>query len=128
MKLFWQIVLVFIIISVPIIFVSTKNKSQNVYTVTELSGKPNEDRIRVVGRVSTKKITYTNSPQHSLDFYITEPEGPKNFINVKYIGIKPDMFDTGKDVIIDGNYKDGTVHAITLLTQCPSKYEPPTPK
>ena len=38
------------------------------------------------------------------------------------------MFTAGRDVIIDGEYKDGVLQAQKLLTQCPSKYEPPSPE
>lgn len=48
-------------------------------------------------------------------------------VPVVYQGLRPDMFAVGRDVIIDGEFKDGVVFASSLLTQCPSKYEAPSP-
>ena len=42
---------------------------------------------------------------------------------VSYNGILPDMFADGRDVIVEGKFQDGTFHAKSLLTTCPSKYE-----
>jgi cytochrome c-type biogenesis protein CcmE len=43
---------------------------------------------------------------------------------VAFTGIVPDMFAEGRDVIIEGRYLDGTLHAQQIMTSCPSKYEP----
>lgn len=56
----------------------------------------------------------------------SEAQLPK--VPVLYQGLRPDMFSAGRDVIIDGEYRDGVVVASTLLTQCPSKYEAPSPE
>jgi cytochrome c-type biogenesis protein CcmE len=37
------------------------------------------------------------------------------------------MFQAGRDVLIDGDFKDGKIVAAKLQTQCPSKYEPAVP-
>jgi cytochrome c-type biogenesis protein CcmE len=34
------------------------------------------------------------------------------------------MFAEGRDVIIEGRYENGTLHAQQIMTSCPSKYEP----
>ena len=91
-------------------------------------------RIRVAGRVATAEIKYQVQPSIELEFQLQDP-GPKNeaapapslgqIIPVRYAGIKPDMFAAGRDVIIDGDYVGGVLVASKLLTQCPSKYEPP---
>jgi cytochrome c-type biogenesis protein CcmE len=46
-------------------------------------------------------------------------------IDVYFVGVVPDMFkrEGGSDVIVEGKYRDGTLYAQTVLTQCPSKYE-----
>ena len=85
-------------------------------------------RVRAAGRVSEKEIHYITSPTATLSFSIEDPKHPeKGSVPVVYNGIKPDMFASGRDVIIDGEYKDGLLTASNLLTQCPSKYEPPDP-
>lgn len=84
-------------------------------------------RIRVIGRVSTDPVKYEVEPEIKLEFSIHDPEENAGVVPVVYRGIKPDMFAAGRDVIIDGDFVDGELIATKLLTQCPSKYEPPEP-
>ncbi len=52
---------------------------------------------------------------------IIQPSG----IPVRYQGILPDMFAEGRDVIVEGRYSaEHALLAKTLMTSCPSKYEP----
>ena len=45
-------------------------------------------------------------------------------IPVRYKGVKPDMFQTGVDVIVEGRIgHDGVLAASILMTSCPSKYQ-----
>lgn len=94
-------------------------------------GAPAErNRIRVAGRVSKAEILYSVTPKFELRFSIDNPgsvASDHGLLNVVYQGIKPDMFASGRDVIIDGNFKNGSLEATKLLTQCPSKYEAPKP-
>ncbi len=95
--------------------------------------------LRVVGKVSEAAIEYRVQPDILLAFSISDPDISKDSqkplpaadvtrstIRVRYAGIKPDMFAAGRQVIIDGEWKDDVFIAHKLLTQCPSKYEPPT--
>lgn len=96
-------------------------------------------RIRVAGRV-VDTGTYETEPKFVLKFKINNP--PKDLnqevaefkfneqlsLPVIFEGIRPDMFALNRDVIIDGEYIAGIFYARTLLTQCPSKYEPPNPE
>lgn len=84
-------------------------------------------RIRVGGRVAPSSIEYSASPL-VLKFYIQDKDSPKGSIQVVYNGVKPDMFEAGRDVLVDGDFKAGVFTAAKLLTQCPSKYEPPSPQ
>lgn len=90
------------------------------------AGEPLQ-RIRVAGRVLPDGIAYQIEPQARLEFSITAPEQPAPAVRVLYRGVRPDMFAPGRDVLIDGEYRDGVLVASNLLTQCPSKYEPPMP-
>ena len=47
-------------------------------------------------------------------------------VPVVYRGSVPDLFRSGRDVMIDGRLKDGVFVAYpgTLVTKCPSKYSP----
>jgi cytochrome c-type biogenesis protein CcmE len=88
--------------------------------------------IRVAGRVTpgsvTKKMT---SSGEELNFRLGDfktdgdGEGDAKSVAVYFVGITPDMFkaEGGSDVIVEGKYRDGVVHAQSVLTSCPSKYE-----
>ena len=86
-------------------------------------------RIRVAGKVAEGSVEYSVQPEIVLRFKIQDPgkaDPTLPTVAVVYNGLKPDMFAPGRDVIIDGEYGAGTLHASKLLTQCPSKYEPPS--
>lgn len=110
---------------------------------SELAAEIERDvpRARIVGRVADEPWSYETSPAIRLEFIVADPperddlshkpapsrpvEGREAMVKVVYEGIKPDMFAPGRDVIIDGRFENGVFHASSLLTQCPSKYEPP---
>ncbi|MBI3089889.1 MAG: cytochrome c maturation protein CcmE [Candidatus Tectomicrobia bacterium] len=51
-------------------------------------------------------------------------DGAPKTLPVHFAGIVPDMFKDNADVIVEGQVRsDGSFHAKTLMTQCPSKYE-----
>ena len=47
-------------------------------------------------------------------------------VPVVYKGSVPDLFKTGRDVVVDGRLRNGIFVAVpdTLLTKCPSKFQP----
>lgn len=47
-------------------------------------------------------------------------------VTVIYKGSVPDLFKTGRDVVVDGRLRNGVFIAVpdTLVTKCPSKYAP----
>ena len=47
-------------------------------------------------------------------------------VPVVYKGSVPDLFKTGRDVVVDGRLLNGVFVAVpnTLVTKCPSKYSP----
>jgi len=122
-----------VVIAGLMVFQATKSSSAKVLEVSDLLGHADDPalkRIRVGGRVVDLPIEYLTEPVIKLTFRISKPgvtEAPTeaNTVPVVYEGLKPDMFAAGRDVIIDGKFEGGVLHASTLLTQCPSKYEPP---
>jgi hypothetical protein len=62
-----------------------------------------------------------------LRFSVSDPAGGGSVVPVEYRNLKPDMFQAGRDVLIDGDFKGGRIVAAKLQTQCPSKYEPAMP-
>jgi cytochrome c-type biogenesis protein CcmE len=53
---------------------------------------------------------------------VQDPGGAK--VPVLYTGSVPDLFATGRDIVVDGALKDGTFVATpdSMVTKCPSKY------
>jgi cytochrome c-type biogenesis protein CcmE len=131
MKYKFSILLVSIaIISTVLIIKATSSSSAQVYLPSELLKETNSNslkRVRIGGRVTDQPIDYQVTPNIELKFNIADPGQGSPNVPVVYSGLKPDMFASGRDVIIDGEYSDGVIKAATLLTQCPSKYEPPNP-
>jgi len=76
--------------------------------------------IRVAGQVTADPIQW-EARQLSLAFRIGAGEAR---LPVQYTGVKPDMFQTGVTVIVEGRIgRDGVLMASTLMTSCPSKYQ-----
>jgi len=125
-----SIIIVFLVVGGLLVFQATRSGTALVLLPSKLleAGKSDRlQRIRVAGRVSADTISYQLAPEMKLAFRIEDPEHPTGTVPVVYRGLKPDMFAPGRDVIIDGAYTDGVLVASKLLTQCPSKYEPPKP-
>jgi cytochrome c-type biogenesis protein CcmE len=78
--------------------------------------------LRVAGRVGANSMSW-NPATLDLKFRLANFED-NDGVDVVYNGVLPDMFAEGRDVIVEGSYAhQGTFHARTLLTACPSKYE-----
>ena len=93
----------------------------------------NED-VRVAGRVQDGSIQWDPAALN-LSFVLTPIEQEEQEstpvevvptgVSVSYQGILPDMFAEGRDVIVEGLYTPGQqLVASTIMTSCPSKYEP----
>jgi cytochrome c-type biogenesis protein CcmE len=76
--------------------------------------------VRVAGKVTSDPIHWD---VQSLSLAFSIGDGTIR-IPVSYRGVKPDMFQAGADVIVEGKIgQDGTLVASTLMTSCPSKYQ-----
>ena len=60
-----------------------------------------------------------------LRFKLRDVKGPTS-VPVVYKGSVPDLFRSGRDVVVDGKLQGGVFVAVpdTLVTKCPSKYQP----
>jgi cytochrome c-type biogenesis protein CcmE len=84
--------------------------------LTTLTGAP----LRVAGKVTDDPIEW-NVRHLSLAFVMGEGQAR---LPVRYKGVKPDMFQPGVDVIVEGRLgPDGVFAASVLMTSCPSKYQ-----
>ena len=132
---FASLIIFFVGLAALMVFQATRESSAAVLIPSDIAAAPagrDLPRIRVGGRVADEAIEYRTEPGLRLGFKIHDRprpnEDPAAFtrIAVVYQGLKPDMFAAGRDVIIDGEYRNGVLYAGKLLTQCPSKYEPPS--
>ena len=101
--------------------------STSVYYLTLAEFMPQrealaDEGVRVAGRVGANSVNW-NAATLDLKFKLANFED-NDGVPVAYNGVLPDMFAEGRDVIVEGTYAhDGSFHARTLLTACPSKYE-----
>lgn len=124
------LLLTVVVVLAVLVVKATSSSASMVISPADLArGKhgSSASRLRMAGRVSGDEMSYTLEPRIVLSFRVINPGGtePEYSVRVVYRGIKPDMFAPGRDVILEGNFRDGVFEASNLLTQCPSKYEPP---
>ena len=95
------------------------------YTVSELTEQSESVRntnIRVNGQVDIDSVEHNSTGNSALEFTIAE--GGKS-LPVIYQGIVPDTFGAGREIVVEGHLdSEGVFQADTILTKCPSKYEP----
>lgn len=112
-----------------------QTSSTYYFTIAEFLPRKDElagQGVRVAGRVQAGSLQkQTSSKGTAMTFAIGDFAGPDRepvagLLPVAYTGVVPDMFGEGRDVIIEGTYVDGVLQAHTVLTSCPSKYEPGT--
>lgn len=76
--------------------------------------------IQMEAKVESSSVQYDSS-KPLLTFTLRDG---KNVINVQYADVKPDNFDSGYPVIVEGKFsEDKTFKADKVLVKCPSKYE-----
>ena len=129
-RVFIPLIVIFLALAGVLVYQASNVETNRVLRPSELYATRTEQhlRIRVGGRISDKEIQYSVEPRIELRFSIRDPEtATEGDIPVVYYNSKPDMFAPGRDVIINGDFKDGVLWASSLMTQCPSKYEPPKP-
>lgn len=127
-KVFLSLVIGFTVIGALMVYQSTRATSARVFEPSQLlqaTGGGDLQRLRVTGKV-VEPIDYQVQPTLELRFGVQDRIGVGPVIPVTYRGVKPDMFQSGRDVLIDGDFRQGVLSASAVLTQCPSKYEPVT--
>lgn len=79
--------------------------------------------VRIAGRVAESTMDW-DANTRELRFTLDDMAGGGK-IDVHYAGLLPDMFAEGRDVVVQGLPSETAVfEATTVLTSCPSKYEP----
>src|SRR3990172_4502197 len=86
--------------------------------------------VRVAGRVTAGSLAkQTTAKGTEMKFTIGDFQGggeapAAGLLAVEFTGVVPDMFAEERDVIVEGKYANGVLRAQTIMTSCPSKYEP----
>ena len=88
---------------------------------SQLSG--HNGRVSLMGVVVGKPAGDAHAS--GLRFRLRDVKGTA-VVPVVYTGTVPDLFRTGRDVVVDGRMRSGVFIAVpnTLVTKCPSKYSP----
>ncbi len=111
-----------------LVYAAVNDTKKAVVTVRELTLEPNARKnIRLGARVTEDEIFYRTVPDILLRFAVSDISQAGAKIFVSYRGPIPDTLKAGRDVILEGDYSNNEFTAKSLLTQCPSKYEPPIP-
>jgi cytochrome c-type biogenesis protein CcmE len=88
---------------------------------SQLAG--HDGRVSLAGKVVSKP---SGDPHMAgMRFTLRDVQGSAT-VPVLYRGTVPDLFQRGRDVVVDGRLRNGVFMAVpgTLLTKCPSKYTP----
>lgn len=112
-----------------LIFISTSNNAKAVVTVEQvIKEKIVTEKVQIGAQVvNDKEIQVITEPKRQVVFWVRGRESEQPQLKVVYDGVMPDTLKGGRDVIIQGQYDGEQFNAYQLLTQCPSKYEPPKP-
>jgi cytochrome c-type biogenesis protein CcmE len=110
------------VLAVFLLYVSLAGGRKAQLKPSQLAGHP--ETVSLVGKV----VGHARGDGYSktgLRFRVGDIGG-KASVPVVYRGSVPDMFKTGRHVVVDGRYAHGVFVAKhdTLVTKCPSKYAP----
>jgi len=115
-----------------LMYAGVRQSSMYYFTIGEFLTRKdslNGEGVRVAGRVASgslqKKTTGAGTEmKFGIHDFTGEADSLGETVPVEFTGVVPDMFAEGRDVIIEGKYVDGTLKARSVMTSCPSKYEP----
>ncbi len=123
-------ILAFLCLSLGVGYLAVSGiKSSSVYflNVSEAlaKGMHNIDQARLFGKVKEDGLNISQE-QIGVRFKLADKEQPGSSIWVHYQGAVPDSFKPGAEVIVEGaSAEEGqSFKAHSLMTQCPSRYEP----
>ena len=113
-----------IIAIVFLIVLGLKSGATYYYEVSELLAQEPSlagKTVRVTGEVASD----VEHEVGKLRFRIIDTASQNTTLPVVYQGPLPDTFQAGRDIVVEGKYTSGGVfEATTIITKCPSKYQP----
>jgi len=89
-------------------------------SVQQLFAEEQAERIRLGGLVADESIKLDENNYLSCNFDLQEGEA---ILRVHFVGVRPDLFKNGAEVIVEGIYMNGVFEADILQTKCASRYE-----
>ena len=89
-------------------------------SVQQLFAEEQAERIRLGGLVADESIKLDENNYMSCNFDLQEGEA---ILRVHFVGVRPDLFKNGAEVIVEGIYMNGVFDADILQTKCASRYE-----
>ena len=111
--------LVFLTSSILLILFNSKKNLIFFYTPTEYinSNSKINNIVRIGGIVEINSII--NLGKNNYEFIISDN---KNFINISYEGLLPDLFKEGQGVVVEGKMNGKRFEAIQLLVKHSEEY------
>lgn len=116
-----QLLLILVIVtSIAVLIYASKDLSTyGNFAIAEQSG----EKTKVVGVLAKdKEMTYepAKDPNY-FAFYIKDNQGVEKKVVLR--AAKPQDFELSEQIVVTGEFKDGTFEASDLLMKCPSKYK-----
>ena len=123
-KFYFAISGVVLVVVFWIWWVSTNPASEQALvkflSVQQLFAEEQAERIRLGGLVADESIKLDENNYLSCNFDLQEGEA---ILRVHFVGVRPDLFKNGAEVIVEGIYMNGVFEADILQTKCASRYE-----
>jgi cytochrome c-type biogenesis protein CcmE len=109
------------VLAVFLLYTSIAGGGTPVVRPSQLAG--HDGRVSLMGQVVGKPSGDAHAGGKR--FQLRDVKGTTT-VTVLYKGTVPDLFKTGRDVVVDGRLRNGVFIAVpdTLVTKCPSKYQP----
>ena len=108
-----------------LVFTGLSEDSAYFVNVAEARSIPSEklQGARLFGTVSEYNLVRSEDGR-TTTFLLEDKDTPATTMPVRYVGVVPDTFKPGAEVIVEGSLTgSGEFHAKTLMTKCPSKYQ-----
>ena len=114
------------VLAVFLLYVSIAGGRTAQFAPSELAG--HKGNVSLVGKV-VGPVQGAGYAKNGLRFRVRDVKGTAS-VPVVYHGSVPDLFRAGRRVVVDGTLAHGVFIARkdTLVTKCPSKYQPGKPK
>jgi cytochrome c-type biogenesis protein CcmE len=109
------------VLAVFLLYTSIAGSSKAQLRPSTLAG--HTGNVSLTGKV-TGKVRGDAHSSAGLRFRLKDVQGAGPTVPVVFRGTVPDLFKSGRDVVVDGRLRNGVFVADNLVTKCPSKYSP----